>query len=155
MVIHNSATQLPSKNSGSPSRFAARRGSPYLRAGRKASIEQSRGCRRYQVTHRHTRSDRESLVTKLTEDSHPRGRTILTEGVAGMNRSPFLDRSTMVVRVGCVTAAESDGSAPADSNKFVARATTMTAAHCTAIRLILFAIDITPIPQPDRLMVEG
>jgi hypothetical protein len=50
----------------------------------------------------------------------------------------------MVIRVGCVTAAESDGSAPADSNKFVARATTTTAAHCTAIRLILLAIDITP-----------
>jgi hypothetical protein len=72
-----------------------------------------------------------------------------------MNRSPFLDQSTVVVRVGCVTAAESDGSAPADSNKFVARATATTAAHCTAIRLILLVIDIAPIPQPDRLMVEG
>ena len=72
-----------------------------------------------------------------------------------MNRSPFLDRSTMVIRVGCVTAAESDGSAPADSNKFVARATTTTAAHCNAICLILPLIDITPTPQPDGLMVEG
>ena len=73
-----------------------------------------------------------------------------------MSRSPFLDRSTMVIGVGCVTAAESDGSAPADSNKFVARATTATAAHCTAIHLVLPAIfDITPTPQPDGLTIEG
>jgi hypothetical protein len=57
-----------------------------------------------------------------------------------MSRSPFLDRSTIVIGVGCVTAAESDGRAPANSNWFVARATTAIAAHRTAIHLILPAI---------------
>jgi hypothetical protein len=62
----------------------------------------------------------------------------------------------MVIGSGGATAIEGKGSAPADSNAFVARATTAIAADWTATNLILRTIlDITPTPIPLWLMVEG
>jgi hypothetical protein len=105
-----------------------------------------------QVTHRPTRSDGENFARKLTGDSHPGGRTNFIEGLA--SRSPFPDRSTMVIGLGWVAATECEGSAPADSNKFVARATTAIAAQWTGIHLIVrMILDITPTSQP--AMVTG
>jgi hypothetical protein len=100
--------------------------------------------------HLPTRSGGECFAKKLTGDSHPAGRLI--EGVAaGVSRLPFWDRSTMVIRLGWVMAAEWEGStAPADSNKLAASATTAITALCPAIHLILPVIfNITPTPQPD------
>jgi hypothetical protein len=55
----------------------------------------------------------------------------------------------MLIALGWMTATECEGSAPADANKFVARATRAIAAHCAAIHLILRTIlDITPTSQP-------
>ena len=62
---------------------------------------------------------------------------MLTEGARGVSRSPFPERSTMVIGLGSVTTAEEEGSALADSNAFVAKATTAIAAHWTVIHLIL------------------
>ena len=60
----------------------------------------------------------------------------------------------MVIGLGCVMTAEWEGSAPAVSNKFVARATPATAAHCTAIHLILLAIFDTTLPPTTWLTIE-
>ena len=54
----------------------------------------------------------------------------------------------------CVMAAEWEGGASADSNRFVPRATTATAAHCTTIHLILLAIFDTTLPQTTWLTIE-
>jgi hypothetical protein len=64
----------------------------------------------------------------------------------------------MVTGAGCVaTGAEWEGNAaPADSNKFIASATTAIAVHCAAIHLIPRTIlDITPTPQFPWLTVEA
>jgi hypothetical protein len=66
-----------------------------------------------------------------------------------MSRSPFPDRSTMVIGFGDVITTQREGSAPADSNTFVVKAIPAIVTHCTAIQLILRTIvDIIANSQP-------